>query len=240
MSRWIRTTALGAGCAAFLALGGCAQTQGIASDIDAALPTFLQEPSTPEVAAVLDHDVEYSSVGLIVQGAVVGAAIGCGIGALIAGGRGCAVGAGVGLAAGAGTGAVVAEGNREQIEAESEADRIFAELKREQANLSEYKSKVSVAVRRLRADHRELRRLQAAKEISAEEAEARSAAIKRDLVLLKENTQDNVEAVEERNAKLEEQETELEPRSKRIVNASFNTIYDADDTVGELENDIGV
>lgn len=203
-----------------------------------ALPPELggPEPTTrPEVAAVLTHQTDYAPGRVILEGAVIGAALGCGIGLLLGGGaKDCAIGAGVGAVAGDYAGAAVAEGNKRQILAEDKEDQLYAELQAEGEGLRAYNEKMEIAIARLNTDLKSLRSQQRKKLITAEQYEAELASLKRDSAALTENSDDQLETVEVRNEELEEYE--LSPRTEKARDLNLALVFDSAEQASDFDS----
>lgn len=195
---WGRYLSAVGGLAMLVATSGCMTTEGGPT----ALMGLGEEPSSPEVAAFLDHDVEYALEETIIEGAVIGAAalgIGC---ALLGGGRSCLAVAAGGAVAGGLAGAAVAEGNRQQEVYKKEQNELAQQLAAERQGLQVRGQKLEAAVASLRKQKRDLSRQYSKGQITLEQRNARAAALRRDADRINAKNDAELEQLDKREASI--------------------------------------
>lgn len=226
MKRFLKATI---GLVAIVAIAGCAGGQSPSASLG-----LGPQSDRPEVVAALDHDTDFASTNFIVQGAVAGAVVGCGLGLLLGGkAKNCLAGAAVGAVGGGVAGAAVAEGNKKQILAEDQEDRLYAELNAEGEDLRAYNSKVETAIARLDSDLKNLETRRRKKQVNAETYEAEYSSIKRDSAKLAEHAREQREEVEERNASLEDYD--LSKRNAKVQKVNFSLVFDSADSTADFD-----
>lgn len=138
-----------------VSVAGCTQ---VTEGIETVSAAYNIDPElTPEEQALVEESgaiVQRS----IIEGAAIGAVVGCGLGLLVSRSRllGCAVGAGSGLLAGGLAGAAVGQGNVDAKTTLDNEDKRIAELQEEQQRLDAFGKKLRAQIK---AQNQELRTL---------------------------------------------------------------------------------
>ena len=206
------------GLAMLLATSGCMQ----AANNAASAVGLSDEPSTPEVAAFLDHDVEYALEATILEGAAIGAVVAGGACALLGGGLGeCLIAGAVGGAVGGVAGAAVAEGNREQEVYKKEQNELAEQLAAERQGLNLRGEKLEAALASLRNEKRQTERQFKAGQITRDQYRAKAVALARDADRINAKNDEELAQLDKREAEISEVTMTKQNRSTFSQNATI-------------------
>jgi hypothetical protein len=222
------------GLALVVTTSGCMDGGGIGNPLTAITG---EDPSTPEVAAFLDHDVDYALGATIVEGAVVGAVAVGGLCLLLGrSAKECAIAAAGGAVVGGAAGVAVAEGNRQQEVYKKEQNDLAEQLANERKGLNERGVKLAAAVSSLRRKAKDIKRQYKRNEISLEQYRVQAVRLQNDAKRMNAKNDDELADLDEREAEIKEMK--LTKRNSRSFKKNAQILLRHDRDVEELQNEL--